>query len=160
STVWTASDGTVKPAAAVSVTTDAVTAEPAGGRPPPLGRARMTVAPLSAFAAAATPVTTASNSPFGPCTRTGSPVRTWAASAGGALNTNSTRAGLVTSATTPPWATKPPGPTWTLVTTPEMGLTTLIRPEALGEPAAVARARAARAMASALAAWAWEASTS
>ena len=111
----------------------------------------MTVAPLSpAPAPAATPVTTASNSPFGPETRRGAPGRTLAAKAGGALNTSSTRAGLVTSATTPPWATKPPGPTWTLVTTPVIGVVTLNRPDAFGDPAADARARAARAVAWAL----------
>src|SRR5690606_25053893 len=127
------------------VTTAPVTAEPAGGRPAPTGRARMRVAPLSPVpASAATPVTTASNSPFGPVTRMADPARTLAAKAGGALNTISTRAGLLTSATTPPWATKPPGPTCTLLTTPEMGLVTLNRPDAFGEPAALERARAAR----------------
>jgi len=120
----------------------------------------MTVAPLSPPAPAATPVTMASKSPLGLLTRRGAPALTLAAKAGGALKTSSTLAGLVTSATTPPGATKPPGPTWTLVTTPVMGLVTLRRPEALGEPAALDRARAARAPASALSSCARDASTS
>ena len=159
--VCTASLGTVRPPGTASpVTMAPVTADPVGGSDTPDGRARMIVAPLSAPAPGATPVTTASNSPLGPVALRRDPARTWAARAGGALKTSSIRAGLVTSATTPPWGTKPPGPTCTEVTTPEIGLVTLSRPEAFGDPAAEALARAARADASALSDWAREVSTS
>ena len=129
-----------------------VTAEPAGGSTPPAARARMTVAPVCSPAAVATPTITASNSPVGPWTRIRDPARTPVATLGGALKTSSTRSGLVTSATTPPCVTKPPGPIATEVTTPEIGLVTVNRPAAFGPPDADARARAARAAASALSA--------
>ena len=65
-----------------------------------------------------------------------------AAASGGALNTTSTRAGLETSATGPPWLTKPPGAVCKLVTRPAIGERTAVRPSAPGPPAAATRCRA------------------